>query len=438
MSLSSFTPLPLKKTEAFFIVRKQDQQTVEVYTADGRFASGADAVALEKSLRQAGHGSQELPLSHLVLPTGLDLQVHLRYPGQPEKETLEGGLESALLGGYDSIVTMPNTNPFIDSPEELQKAIQSSASIRAKYPVRVGFTAAGTKGMQGQEATHIEKLAAAGAVAITDDGWGVKSDEAMDRIFAACAEHDLLFQQHAEMPGHKGVATASEFQRSNGFTEYPRSAESEMIRRDLRLLQKYPKARYHVLHVSTRESLEEIRRAKEKGLPVSAEVTPHHLFFSTEEIPAPIHPLSTSFKMNPPLFAPEDREALREALKSGLIDCVSTDHAPHESHLKAKGWQLCPFGTRGLETALPALLTLYSRGVISLERLKEVFCFRPRALLGREEFRIPTGLVFVDPKRVYTVTEGELPGISKNSCFLGTTLTGRVEARLEKDGLYLR
>ena len=372
---------------------------------------------------------QEIPAELTAYPTGIDLQVHLRFPGQASKETLEGGLSSALASGYDTILTMPNTFPYLDAPELLAQARKELEEFREKnFPgVKVLFTAAGTKGMQGAESADIPGLVRAGAAAITDDGWGVKSDDAMEKIFEHCAATGVPFLQHAEMPGHKGVATASNFQRSEGLPEYPRNAESEMIRRDLRLLRKHKKARYHVLHVSTRESLEEIRKAKEEGLLVTAEATPHHLFFSNAEIPAQSNPLSTSFKMNPPLFAPEDREALRDALASGLVDFVSTDHAPHETQAKAQGWLKAPFGTRGMETALPVLVTLQEQGVLSYARVVEVFSSTPRKFIRRPECATPAGWVFVNSKKKWKVSEQDLPGISKNSCFLGTELLGQIE-----------
>jgi dihydroorotase len=399
-------------------------------------AAGEEAEALLARARAAGAWEKEIPGHWRALPTGLDIQVHLRHPGQPQKETLEGGLESALLGGYDSIVSMPNTNPFLDQAEALREAIRSSGESAGRYPVRVGFAASATLGMQGKTATDIDALAAAGAVAVTDDGWGVKEESAQSAIFAACARNNLLFQQHAEMPGHKGVTPAGPFQKAQGLPEYPRTAESEMIRRDLRLLRQTPEARYHVLHVSTKESLEEIRQAKAEGLRVSCEVTPHHLIFSNHDIPDPQDPRCTYFKMNPPLFAPEDRAALREALRDGTIDCVSTDHAPHEAKLKSEGWLKSPFGTRGLETALPALLTLVQEGELSFERAVDVFSKAPRRVLGF--FPEPTGLLFVDPARAYTVTEAELPGLSPNSCFLGKELKGRIELRLEPGTVFTR
>lgn len=394
--------------------------------------------ALKEKARAAGATIREIPSAWIALPTGIDIQVHLRHPGQPHKELLEGGLASALDGGYDAVVTMPNTQPFLDNPAALTEAIASAKALEALYPVRIGFTASATLGMQGQQATDIDALAKAGACAITDDGWGVKSSEAQAAIFAACARNDLLFQQHAEMPGHKGVATSSDFQKSHSLPEYPRSAECDMIRRDIELLRKTPNARYHVLHVSTRESLDEIRKAKAEGLKVTAEVTPHHLFFSSDQIPPESDERSGYFKMNPPLFGPEDKAALRAALRDGTIDCVSTDHAPHEKELKTKGWLLAPFGTRGLETALPALLTLVKEGELSLERLEEVFSSAPRKVLGFPELMEPTGMLFVDPEIAHTVEENDLPGVSVNSCFLGASLHGRIELRCEAGAIYER
>jgi dihydroorotase len=432
---------PFKKNPApqGWIITQKKSGTLKAwadFAGRKRSAEGEAAQRLLSEARQAGAYEKEVPEHWLALPTGLDIQVHLRHPGQPQKETLEGGLESALLGGYDSIVSMPNTNPFLDTAEALKAAERSAEGLAREYPVRIGFAASGTKGMQGEAPTDIGALAAAGAVAITDDGWGVKSDTAQEAIFAACAEHNLLFQQHAEMPGHKGVTPAGPFQQKHSLPEYPRTAESEMIRRDISLLRKHPAARYHVLHVSTKESLEEIRKAKAEGLRVTCEATPHHLIFSNHDIPDASDGRCTYFKMNPPLFGPEDRAALREALRDGTVDCVSTDHAPHETHLKADGWLKSPFGTRGLETALPALLTLVAQGELSFERAVEVFSTAPRKVLGF--FPEPTGMLFVDPTHAYTVTAAELPGVSQNSCFLGTELKGRIELRTEPGWVYAR
>jgi len=390
-------------------------------------------------IKASGGFLKEIPEYYLCFPTGIDLQVHLRFPGQASKETLEGGLNSALVGGYDAVLTMPNTYPYLDDAVILKQAIADCEKNRIRFSeTRVLFTAAGTKGMQGIEAVNISALVQAGAVAITDDGWGVKSEEAMSAIFAACADCNVPFLQHAEMPGHKGVATASSFQKQAGLPEYPKLAESDMVKRDIALLRKHKKARYHVLHISTRETLEEIRKAKEEGLNITAEVTPHHLFFSNAEIPPESTAESTSFKMNPPLFSPEDREALQLALRDGLIDFVSTDHAPHEFSAKSQGWLKAPFGTRGMETALPVLVHLMGKGMLSKKRVEEVFSSVPRKFIGVTDVAQPKGLVFVDPTKAWTVGVNDLPGISKNSCFLGATLQARIEMRAGENVIYKR
>ena len=399
---------------------------------------GPRAVKLKERIAAAGGNCIPLPPKWRVLPTGIDLQVHLRFPGQDSKETLEGGLDSALAGGYDTVLTMPNTNPFLDQPKLLKHAREAAEKMAAKWPVRVLFTAAGSMDMKGQAATDIAGLAAAGAVAITDDGWGVANDATMEEIFQRCAAAGIPFLQHAEMPGHKGVTPASEFQQREGLREYPRDAESQMVARDVALLRSVPGAKYHVLHISTRETLKVIEKAKKEGLAITCEVTPHHLLFSNADIPPGSDPLSTNYKMNPPLFSPEDRAALVKALESGLIDFVSTDHAPHEKENKAGGWSVAPFGTRGLETALPALLTLVARGELSWSRLIAVFSKTPRKFIGVEQVAEPSGILVVDPTARWTVQESDLPGISKNSCFLGAELTGRIEIRGEKTGVYTR
>jgi dihydroorotase len=400
------------------------------------WAEGEEAIQQLQS--QAGEKTKtiSLPPSFRILPTGFDLQVHLRYPGQESKETLEGALESALAGGFDGLVTMPNTNPFLDTPQALKEAIASSRAMIEKYPISVGFAASATKGMLGQAATDVKALVEAGAVAITDDGWGVKSPDAQKALFEACAKADVLFQQHAEMPGHRGVTPKGRFQERHHYPFYPREAESEMVKRDLQLLREHPKARYHVLHVSTSETLPLLKAAKAEGLAVTAEVTPHHLIFCQDDIPE--GSLSTFFKMNPPLFHAEDRSHLREALESGLVDCVSTDHAPHEGNLKALGWTAAPFGTRGLETSLASLLHLHQLGLLSWKRLVESFSYRPREILGRSQYLKPRGALIVNLEEKWQVSEADLPGISSNSCFIGYLLNGRIAARMDGNLVRMR
>lgn len=399
-------------------------------------AKGAEASQLLLAAEQSKAQLIMLKDSVLDFPTGIDWQVHLRYPGQSEKEELLGGLYSALDGGFDTVLSMPNTRPFLDEPKVLRETIAGAAAEinKADLPLRALFTASATKGMQGLEPTDVAALAQAGAAAITDDGWGVKSPEAQEALFRACAASGLVFLQHAEVHGHKGVASPSTFQRTEGLNPYPENAESDMIRRDLELLRRVPKARYHVLHVSTERSVALIRQAKSDGLLVTAEASPHHLFFDNTDIPPQTDPRSSYFKFNPPLFSPEDRESLRTALREGVLDFVATDHAPHEQEAKQAGWALAPFGTRGMETALPVLISLMKAGVLSRERVAEVFSWRARDLLPEHLRTKPSGVIFVDPEESYTVELGDLPGKSDNSCFLGQALSGRIFLRIEEDG----
>lgn len=401
-----------------------------------RHAEGTDANALVHAADSlADCYRRELKDSELVVPTGFDLQVHLRHPGQSNKETLAGGLASAICGGYDSILTMPNTKPFLDTPAPIRAAIDiiEKDCPAAKGWPQVFFSAAGTVGMQGEQVADIANLVKAGAAAITDDGWGVKSEQAMADIFTACADADVAFLQHAEMPGHGGHASPSAYQEKHKIPLYPRTAESEMVARDVRILKDAPRGtRYHVLHISTQETLAEIRKAKDAGLNVTCEVTPHHLYFANIDFPEPTAAKKhTDFKMNPPIFAPEDRQALREALNEGLIDCVSTDHAPHEEEAKRDDWQYAAFGTRGLVTALPTLITLYREGALSWERLVEVYAYGGRRVFGNERAGQPKGIVIVDKDKPWYVQQSDLPGISQNSCFVGATLYGRVESILQ-------
>lgn len=392
--------------------------------------NGQEAVEFLHSNAE-GYEPVYLDEDQMVLERGLDLQTHLRFPGQEQKETLDGGLCSAFVGGYDSVVAMPNTNPYLDEAEILSNAIKQF-ELHNKTDIRAGFTAAGTKGLKGLDVTDIKKLKENGAVAITDDGFGVEDNKAMEEIFKACQEYDLLFMQHAERPGHGGHTPSGPFQKKYNIPVYPDDAESWMVERDVKILRKYPKARYHVLHVTTKKSVEVIARAKEEGLRVTAEVSPHHLMFSCEEIPDESNPNWTHFKMNPPLFRSEDRQALRKALREGIIDCISTDHAPHSIEEKSKNWIEAPFGTRGLETCLSVLTTLAHQGEISWEKIEDYFSRVPRKIIKNSYFENPRGFVVIDRKNKWKVSHDDLPGISKNSIFIGSELKGRPVAVLNE------
>ncbi len=363
-----------------------------------------------------------------LLPSGIDAQVHLRVPGQSEKETPLSGLRAALKGGYAAILTMPNTKPVLDNAEILLQARDLVRDAEVKTGVEVLWSAAVTRGQEGKAMTDFVALTRAGAKAFTDDGKGVASDSIMEQAFRLLESVDRPFLQHAETPGHGGILAPGPIQEILKVKSYSPEAEWSMVERDLRILRKYPKARYHVLHVSAKETVALIRDAKREGLRVSGEVSPHHLHFSSNDL----DPAKTSFKMNPPIRSEDDRELLLAGLNDGTLDFVATDHAPHESGAKTN-FTNASFGTTGLETALWVLLDLYQRQSLSAPRLVEVFSTAPARFLGIEtEYgRLQPGrklnAVLINPNASpRKVCAADLESLSKNNCFLDRQLGGEI------------
>lgn len=378
-------------------------------------------------------GSQvvDLEINKLCLvPQGVDAQVHLRVPGQPEKETPESSLRAAFFGGFASVLTMPNTNPVLDAVPALQLAKSMLEPWERFLGVRVLYSAALSLGQHGRTLVDFRALKSAGAVAFTDDGRGLADDHLMDQAFALLAEVDAPLLQHAEVPGHGGVLAPSKVQELLGVKAYPSQIETKMVERDLEFLKRHPRARYHLLHVSTPESVALIQDARRAGLRVSCEVTPHHLLFSSEDI----DPKNPSFKMNPPLRDATSREGLRQALKMGAIDFVATDHAPHEPARKMD-FQASAFGTTGLEASLRVLLQLRNQGYLDVARLVQVFATGPADAyhfghLGRFREGLELKAVLLDPgASPSVVSDRDLAGQCKNSCFAGALLPGCLVGR---------
>jgi dihydroorotase len=365
----------------------------------------------------------------VLLPAGVDAQVHLRVPGQHQKETATSGAWAAVAGGVGAILTMPNTKPVIDNVETLRMAKLEVEGAEAETGVKVFFSAAMTMGQKGRECVDFKKLAAEGVLAFTDDGVGVADDAVMRRVFEGVAKTGLPILQHAEVPGHGGVLADGPIQRMIGGTAYPASAEVDMVERDLQLMHDVPGARYHVLHVSAAETIRVVKTAKSKGLQVTCEVSPHHLFFSSDDI----QPGNSSFKMNPPLRSRQDKEALIAGLKVGDCDFMATDHAPHESEVKTENFKTSAFGTTGLETSLRVLIWLWRKKHLSSERLVDVWSKNPAKFLGvdRDFGEIAEGRPFnavicsVEAEDS-TLNEADFVGLSRNSCFIGSKLPGKV------------
>lgn len=420
---------PVSLPEAFCI------ENVDVWNSDG--VRKSQDVFVKAGLVEAivPHGSRPQASFRIdgegkvLMPSGLDAQAHLRVPGQAEKETPETGLRAALRGGYAALLTMPNTKPVIDSVAALEEGRAQLARATQSYGIDVLWSAAITRGQNGEELADLESLAKAGIVAFTDDGKGVERDDLMAKAFAKLEELGQPLLQHAEFPNHGGVLAPGPTQAQLGIKPYFDDVEWKMVERDIEVLESHPRARYHVLHVSSAKTVEIVSKARSAGLKVSAEVSPHHLFFTSDDIPKG----RSEFKMNPPLRSQKDREVLIAALAKGELDFVATDHAPHEITKKGEDFTGAAFGTTGLETCLRTLLHFYKQGKLSAERVVASFATKPAEFLGVGERygRIETGrrlfasLVDVDAPAV-EITESDLESLSKNNCFIGSRLPGKI------------
>ncbi len=313
----------------------------------------------------------------LLVPAFADVHVHLREPGFFYKESIATGTESAARGGVTALCAMPNLNPVPDSMENLKKEldiIKSSAKV-AVYPF-----ASLTIGEKGEQISDIEGLCD-NVIGFSDDGKGVQSGDIMLRAMERVKKVDSIISAHCEVEilFDGGVIHAGELAKANGYKGISSESEWKMVERDIELAEKTG-VRYHVCHVSTKESVEIIRKAKTRGVDVSAETAPHYLVLSDQDLLD-----SGRFKMNPPIREQADRDALIEGLKDGTIDMIATDHAPHSDEEKSKGLQESLMGVIGIEYAFPVLYTeLVVTGKITLQRLVEAMSIKPR-----QRFRLP-------------------------------------------------
>ena len=361
----------------------------------------------------------------VLAPAFVDPHVHLRTPGREDEEDLASGTRAAAAGGYCAILAMPNTDPVVDSAAVLGALIEQ-AQEQAEIPV--GFLAAISKGQEGAELTEMAELGERGAAGFSDDGRPVVAPGLLRRALQYGATAGRPLAVHCEEPTlsrgghvHEGAVSAE-----LGFGGYPSVAESVMVGRDLALAA-YEERPLHLLHLSARESVDELRRAREAGVAATGEVTPHHLCLTDEAVRS----LDPNVKMNPPLRSDDDRRALVDALRDGTINAVATDHAPHARHEKEVPFEEAPFGVTGLETAFSALYTqLVEPGVLPLATLLERMSAGPARIYGLEPSRIevgaPANLVLLDLDAVWHVDEGSFRSKSANSWLLGSQLRGRV------------
>jgi dihydroorotase len=363
-----------------------------------------------------------------LLPGLVDLHAHLREPGFEGKEDLASGLRAAAAGGFVDVCCMPNTRPVNDSRVVTQMLV---AKARAMGGARLHPIASITVGQRGEQLTEMADLRDAGAVAVSDDGRCVTSSHVMRRALEYASTFDLPVIQHAEDHTLTEGAAMHEGAISTrlGLRGWPRVAEDVIVARDV-LLAEYVGARYHVAHLSTSGAARAVREAKARGVPVTAEVTPHHLLLTHEALLG----YDTACKVNPPLREPEDIEALRRALADGTIDCIATDHAPHGILDKQVEFAEAAPGMIGLELCLPLLLGLVREGALPLARLIDALTAAPARVVGLPAPRIKEGvradLVLVDPHVRWTIDPSRLHSKSKNTPFVGRTVQGRVALTL--------
>ena len=367
---------------------------------------------------------QEIDLSGLVLCPGfIDLHTHLREPGHEWKEDIASGTLAAAAGGFTAVACMANTDPLNDNrsvTEQILAAAAARASVRV-YPV-----GAVTQGMRGEVLTEMDDMLDAGAVAFSDDMHPVASSLMMRRALEYARMFDVPIVAHCEdrLLVEGGVLHEGEISTRLGLPGWPSIAEEIMVHRDL-LLAEYCMGYLHIGHVSSGRSVVYIGEAKQRGVRVTCEATPHHLVLNEEALVG----YDTNLKMNPPLRSPVDVERLHEALRDGTIDAIATDHAPHHPDEKAVEFALAPPGVIGLETAVPvALDRLVGKGVIGLQRMVELFTTGPAGVLRLDSGRIrvgaPADLTVLDLERAVTVDGAGGQSKSRNTPFEGWTLRG--------------
>jgi dihydroorotase len=396
----------------------------DIVVRDGRIA------ALDEAGRaEIPEGAEVIDAAGLLaVPGFFDPHVHLRTPGQEYKEDLETGSRAAAAGGFAGIVAMANTDPVVDEAEAIA-ALRERA--RQESTVPTGFVATVTRGMAGKELTEMAVLREAGAVGFSDDGLPIVSARVLRRAlqYQRLVGGTILLHEEDPELSADGVMAEGEVSAQLGLAGVPPVSEASMIARDAQLC-RYEDARAHIQHLSARISVEAVEFAKRQGAPITAELTPHHLVLTDEEVRS----LDSRFKMNPPLRSDDDRQALIEALRSGVIDCIGTDHAPHSAEEKEVPFEEASMGVIGLETAFPVLYTeLVEPGLVDLGTVVE----RMTAGAAVFDLELPTlaadaeaNIALIDLEAEWEAGAEGWESRSENSCFTGRRLRSRPVATI--------
>ena len=372
-------------------------------------------------------GETKIDCSGLVITHGFcDVHVHFREPGREDKETLQTGSRAALAGGFTRVCIMPNTSPPLDSPESIRFIVEKAEEC----PVHIHPIGAVTKGQKGQELTEVQGIISEGAVALSDDGLPISDAQVMRLALEYTSMFDKPVINHAEDEclRNNGLMHEGEISTRLGLAGNPSLAEAIMIQRDLELANMI-QAKLHVPHVSSAGGAANIRRMKKLNPNITAEVTPHHLFFNDQALLE----YNTNFKVAPPIRTEDDRKELIKAVKDGTFDCIATDHAPHTIEEKEATFESAPFGMIGLESCFGAVNKVLD---MPLKELLKLLTVNPRRVMGFEEDLFKIGcaaeLTILDPDQEWIYKEQNIYSKSRNTPFIGEKLKGKVRYTISK------
>ena len=393
-------------------------ETADILIRDGKIVEVGQGLAMEKGVERDLGGK-------IVVPGLVDMHVHLREPGLEQKEDIESGTRAAAHGGFTAICAMPNTDPVVDDAVAVEYV---KAVAAAKGACRVHVAGSCTKDLAGEVLSDMGDMVAHGAVAFTDDGHGVQGAGMMRRVMDYASQFNRVVMSHCQDNDLVGEGQVNEGVASTrlGLLGWPAEGEEIQIARDIALA-RLTGCKLHIQHVTTARGLDLVRQAKAEGLPVTCEVTSHHMFLTEDAIG---DDYDTNLKVNPPLRTAADAEALIAGVVDGTVDAIVTDHAPHINFEKDREFELAPFGMIGLETSLGLVATnLVATGKITWERAVELMASNQRAILGVERVAIEAGstadLTVIDPDAAWTVDAAEFSSKATNSGFIGAKLTGR-------------
>lgn len=390
---------------------------------------------ISDSISTKGKDYKVINCKGLVVTHGFcDMHVHFREPGREDKETLESGSYSALAGGFTQVCTMANTNPVIDSPEHIHYIVSKSQ----KLPIDIFPIGSVSKGMKGEELTEMLLMQKNGAIAFSDDGVPIQNAQFMKLALTYSKMLNVPIMNHAEdiFLRNDGVMNASSTSNNLGLKGNTSLGEAVMVYRDL-LLAESLNSKLHLLHLSTKEAVDLLKQFKSKKQLITAEVSPHHLYFVDEDIDS----FDTNLKVAPPVRSKKDRKALIEGIKSGLIDCIATDHAPHTLEDKETTFNEAAFGMIGLESCFGVVnKVLVKENGMSLKSLIEKITVNPRKVMNLETNLFATGskaqITIFDPNEKWKFKNSHILSKSSNSPFIGKDLVGKVKFVISKNQFF--